>query len=89
MFSLSFFGDKMNPFDLLKMQKAWGSFSSEHPKFTSFISYIASHPIEVGDVISVAIEKGENGKKISSNMRVTEKDLELIHLLQSMGKKES
>ena len=83
MFSLSFFGDKMNPFDLLKMQKAWGSFSSEHPKFTSFISYIASHPI------SVAIEKGENGKKISSNMRVTEKDLELIHLLQSMGKKES
>lgn len=77
----------MNPLDLLKIQKAWSSFSSEHPKFTEFIQYIASNPIEAGDVIAIMVEKGMSGKKIQSNMRVTEKDLELIHILQAIGKK--
>ncbi len=79
----------MNPFDLLKIQKAWGTFSSEHPKFTQFIQYVCTHPIEEGDVISVAIEKNGEKGKISSNMKVTEKDLELISILQSMGKGKS
>ena len=77
----------MNPMDLFKMQKAWSTFSSEHPQFSQFIQYVCTHPIEVGDVIAVSIDRGENRGKVSSNLRVTEKDLELISLLQSLGKK--
>ncbi len=77
----------MNPFDLLKKQKVWGDFSSRHVQFTQFINYISSHPIEEGDVISCAIDKADNGGKISSNFKVTKEDLELIKLVQSMGKK--
>ncbi len=77
----------MNPLDLFKMQKAWGDFSSRHVQFTQFINYICSHPIEEGDVISCAIDKTNNGGKISSNLKVTKEDLELIKLVQSMGKK--
>lgn len=78
----------MNPFDILKMQKAYSEFASEHPQFTQFLSYVCSHPIEVGDVIAVSIDKGEGRGKVSSNLRVTEKDMDLIKLLQSMGKKQ-
>ncbi len=79
----------MNPFDLLKMQKAWGTFSTEHPKFTQFIQYVCTHPIEEGDVISVSIEKDGGKGKVSSNLKVTDKDLELIRMLQGMGKGKS
>lgn len=78
----------MNPFDIFKMQKAYSEFASAHPQFTQFLTYVCSHPIEVGDVIAVSIDKGEGKGKVSSNLRVSEKDLELIALLQSMGKKQ-
>lgn len=77
----------MNPFDLLKVQNAWKEFSSEHEKFAQFLNYVASHPIQEGDVISACIEKSEGRGKISSNFRVTEKDMELIKILQGLGKK--
>ncbi len=78
----------MNPLDIFKMQKAYGEFAQEHPKFTQFLTYICTHPIEVGDVIAVSVDKGEGKGRVSSNLKVTEKDMELIHLLQSMGKKQ-
>ena len=77
----------MNPLDILKIQKAWGDFSSRHVQFTQFINYICSHPIVEGDVISCAIEKTDNKGEISSNLKVTKEDLELIKIVQSMGKK--
>lgn len=76
----------MNPFDLLKIQNAWKDFSSEHEKFALFLNYMATHPIEEGDVISVAVEKNEGKGKISSNFRVGQKDLELIKIIQGLGK---
>lgn len=76
----------MNPFDLMKVKSAWGEFSQEHPKFCDFLKYICTHPIECGDVIAISIDKGDNKGKVSSNLRVTEKDLELIKLLQGLGK---
>ncbi len=69
------------------MQKAWSAFSSEHPQFSQFIQYICTHPIAEGDVIAVSVDRGGNRGKVSSNLRVSEKDLELISLLQSLGKK--
>ncbi len=77
----------MNPLDMLKIQKAYGEFASEHPKFTQFLTYICNHPIESGDVIAVSVDKGEGKGKVSSNLKLTDRDMELIHLLQSMGKK--
>ena len=77
----------MNPFDILKMQKAWSSFALEHPQFSQFLQYVCTHPIEEGDVIAVSIDRGEKKGKVSSNLRVSEKDLELISLLQDLGRK--
>lgn len=80
-------GVVMNPFDLLKIQKAWGDFSSRHTQFAQFINYVCTHPIEEGDVVSVVIEKNNNGRRVSSNLKVTQEDLELIRIVQSLGKK--
>lgn len=77
----------MNPFDVLKVKKAWESFSSSHPKTVAFINYLSTSPIEVGDIVSFAVEKGSNGKKISTNFKVTEEDMELVKLIQSLGNK--
>ena len=78
----------MNPLDIFKLQKAYGEFQSEHPKFSQFLTYVCTHPIEAGDVIAVSVDKGEGRGKVSSNLKVTEKDMELVTLLQSMGKKQ-
>ncbi len=77
----------MNPLDLFKIQKAWGDFSSRHTQFAAFINYVCTHPIEEGDIISVAIDKAENKGKVSSNLKVSNEDLELIKTIQSLGKK--
>ena len=40
-------------------------------------------------MISVSIEKDGGKGKVSSNLKVTDKDLELIRMLQGMGKGKS
>lgn len=74
----------MNPMDMMRLGSLWKSFQSRHPKFPKFLK-AASRPgvLEEGTVIEIKIVP-PNGEGITTNIKVSEKDLEL---LKSLGGK--
>lgn len=71
----------------MKFKGAWGKFSSAHPQFVKFLSFMSSSPIEKDTVFRVIVEKPGEDKPIKTSIKITESDLELIALLKSMAKK--
>ena len=73
----------MNPQSLMKLMSAFGTFKSNHPKFMSFVETFMKKGIDEGTVIEVTITKpGE--ESVTSNMMVTESDIELFRTLKDM-----
>ena len=74
----------MNPMDMMRLGSLWKGFQSRHPKFPKFLK-AASRPgvLEEGTVIEIKIVP-PNGEGITTNTKVSEKDLEL---LKSLGGK--
>lgn len=74
----------MNPMDMMRLGSLWKGFQSRHPKFPKFLK-AASRPgvLEEGTVIEIKIVP-PNGEEITTNIKVSEKDLEL---LKSLGGK--
>ncbi|MDD7256323.1 hypothetical protein [Bullifex porci] len=77
----------MNISEIMKFKGAWDKFSTAHPQFVKFLSFMASSPIEKDTVFRVTVEKPGDDKQIKTSIRITESDLELIALLKSMAKK--
>ena len=73
----------MNPALIMKMMEAKSKFDSAHPKFARFIGDVFRNGVEEGSVIEINISKPD-GSTMSTNMRVTESDLELIGMLKEM-----
>ncbi|MBQ0072394.1 MAG: hypothetical protein KBS81_11175 [Spirochaetales bacterium] len=76
----------MEPADLFTLSKSWKTFATNHPKFVMFLQYIAANPIEEDTLISISITRPD-GKPVSTNMKVTQSDLELVETLKKMAKK--
>ena len=74
----------MNPMDMMRLGSLWKEFQMRHPKFPKFLK-AASRPgvLEEGTVIEIKIVP-PNGDGMSTNIRVTREDLEL---LKSLGGK--
>ena len=74
----------MNPMDMMRLGSLWKGFQSRHPKFPKFLK-AASRPgvLEEGTVIEIKIVP-PNGEGITTNIQVSEEDLEL---LKSLGGK--
>ena len=61
-------------------------FLSNHPKFAFFVKNIFSRKIEAGTIIEITVKRpGEN--PITSNMKVTESDIELFENVKDIIKK--
>lgn len=73
----------MNPSSMLKFMQAKQKFTNNHPKFASFLGYVFKGGIPEGTVIEISIEK-PGADRITSNIRVTQEDLELLETLKSM-----
>lgn len=79
-----FFGGIMNFDALLKARQAWSIFTNNHPKFPMFIKAVSKEGIKEGTIISVSVETPE-GKKMDTNIKVTESDLQLFEMIKGMG----
>lgn len=75
----------MNPAKLLKIKGAWDKFTENHPKFPLFMNALKSSGIEEGSVIEINITTPE-GKQISTNLKVTQSDKELLADLAELSK---
>ena len=73
----------MNPMEMMKIAQAWQTFSANHPKFLPFVNAVSQGTLVEGSVIEIAVITPE-GKKLESNLKLTQSDLEFIALLKSM-----
>ena len=76
----------LNPLTMMKHNQAKNKFISNHPKFASFFKSIFSRKIEAGTIIEITVKRpGET--PITSNMKVTESDIELFENVKDIIKK--
>lgn len=73
----------MNPMMLMQMKGMLDEFKRNHPKVPMFFS-AAAQSIGEGSIIEITVTSPE-GKKICTNMKVTESDLRLVEQMKSMG----
>ena len=74
----------MNPAAMMKVMGAVNKFKANHPKFMSFLSYVFAGGFPEGTVIEITVIK-PNQEPVTSNMRVTQSDLELFDSLKDVG----
>ena len=73
----------MNPQTVMRLMGALGTFRSNHPKFANFAGMMLKRGIDEGTVIEITVTRpGE--EPVTSNMKVTESDLELFRSLKEM-----
>lgn len=73
----------MNPMMLMQMKGMLDEFKRNHPKVPMFFS-AAAQSIGEGSIIEITVTSPE-GKKICTNMKVTESDLRLVEQMKSMS----
>lgn len=75
----------MNPAMMMKIMGAKNKFNQNHPKFMAFLNAAFTGGIEEGTVIEITVTKPGQGP-LTSNLRVTRDDLELLETLKEMGR---
>ena len=75
----------MNPAMMMKFMGAKNKFNQNHPKFMAFLNAAFTGGIEEGTVIEITVTKHGQGP-LTSNLRVTRDDLELMESLREMSK---
>ncbi len=70
----------INPAMLLKYKQAKEAFVRNHPKFPQFLSAVNRDAVKVGTIIEINVTT-EEGKSLSSNIKLKESDIELLHEL--------
>lgn len=74
----------MNPAAMMKIMGAMNTFKGNHPKFIAFLSYVFAGGFPEGSVIEITVTK-PGQEPITSNMKVTQSDLELFNSLKDIN----
>ena len=72
----------MNPMALMAMKAQFEQFRDRHPKFLQFFS-VAGESVTEDCLIEVSLTTAD-GKKMLTNMKVTQEDLELIAQMKKL-----
>ena len=73
--------------NILKLKGMWDSFVREHPRFPQFLTAMKNKGVRVDSIIDLTITDSD-GTRISTNIKVTESDIELFNTLMSIGRKQ-
>lgn len=74
----------MNPMKLLQIKSLWDKFTTNHPKFPKFLQAVGTNGIREGSILEITVTTPE-GEKISSNLRITAEDMELVENLKEIS----
>ena len=74
----------MNPAAMMKIMGAMNTFKANHPKFFAFLGYVFNGGMPEGTVIEITVTK-PGQEPITSNMKITQSDLELFDSMKDMG----
>ena len=72
-----------NPLKTMQFKNAWDGFTQRHPKFPQFMAAVQQHGIQAGSIIEVQINTPD-GKNFTTNLKVSEEDIQAIRSLQDM-----
>ena len=75
----------IDPMQLFKFKGMWDQFTTRHPKFPAFLKAMSQGAITEGSVLEITVTTAE-GKVISSNLKVTKEDMEMVEEMRRMGK---
>ncbi len=78
-------GNTMNPTSIMKLMSAKNQFTHNHPKFSAFVRAAFQGGIEAGTIIEISVTK-PGQETMTSNIKIQETDLELLHELQELSK---
>lgn len=71
----------MNPASLFKLKGLWEKFTARHPKFPAFIQAAGTGMMNDGTIVDITIT-APDGRRISTNVKLCEEDLELFRQLK-------
>lgn len=74
----------VNPAMIFKMKSMWDEFTRSHPKLPRFFQAVVSRPFEEGTIIEMTIRR-PNGDTLTSNVKLTASDLDLIEQIKELG----
>lgn len=74
----------LNPMAFMQVKGMLDKFKANHPKVPMFLSD-AAKTIGEGSVVEISVTSPD-GRKITTNMRINQEDLELVEQLKSFGK---
>lgn len=73
----------LNPVKMMKIKKAWDTFTVNHPKFPKFAEAVKNKGLQEGAIIEITVTTA-SGESLSSNLKVTASDMELISELKDI-----
>lgn len=77
-----------NPATLMKLMGAKNKFTKNHPKFEAFVKavFLGHGSVTEGTIIEISVTRpGE--EPITTNLKVTQSDLELVEELKALAEK--
>lgn len=75
----------MNAGAVFRLQKLWSEFSKRHPKFPMFLTALSRTQMTPGTIVEFHISTPE-GKDMTSNVKLTPEDCDMIREISGMGK---
>lgn len=70
---------------IFQIKSMWDRFERNHPKFPRFLQVVGNDCIEAGTIIEISVTKA-NGENITSNIKLTEDDMELIAAMKELSR---
>lgn len=75
---------QLNPMKLLQLKASWEKFKLRHPRLSPFLSTVSASALKEGTVIEAVVTTAE-GKKYSSNLKLTQEDIRLMEELKELS----
>ncbi len=76
--------ERKNPANLMKLLGAKKRFESSHPRFAAFLKAAFEGGIKEDTILEISIQT-PGQQKLTTNLKVTQSDLELLELLREMN----
>lgn len=75
----------MNPASIMKLMSAKNKFTSNHPKFVSFLSAVFGSGIQEGTIIELTVTKPGQAP-MTTNIKVQQSDLDLLEEMRELSR---
>jgi len=76
-------GGKMDFGAIMKIRETWSRFQANHPKFPMFLQAVSQKGVSEGTIMEIRFTYPD-GKELTSNLRITQEDLELFETLKEI-----